>query len=290
MRLQSDFRSLNCGLFFLLAATYITQPVPTMAQSFCGPVTLASFNGTNGQYPATGVTFDSHGNMYGTTAQGGPTFNPIGPGVLSDGLGTIWRYTPSAGLTSLFSFSGATSPSNNGYHPLTPVSIDAQGNIFGSTYYGGNDFTPDLNNHLGWGTLFKFSAAGQFTTLREFSGPDGANPVGMLLDAQGNLFGVTTVGGLNWDPGLGSFGLGTVFELAANGTFTNPVLFSEQNGGGTITGGLVGDGLGNYYGTTYQGGSNGKGSIFKYSPSGGVTTLVNFNGVNGMLPFCLACL
>ena len=285
MRLRNDCRGLNRGVFpLLLAATCLTQTVPAMAQNFCGPNTLVSFNGTNGQYPGIGVTFDSHGNMFGTTEQGGASFNPLGPGVLNDGLGTIWRYTPGAGLTTLFSFSGADSPANNGYRPLTPLLIDAQGNLFGSTLYGGNDFTPDINNDLGEGTLFEFSAAGQFTTLRKFSGPDGSNPVGMVRDAQGNLIGVTSQGGLNWDPGLGSFGLGTLFQLAPDGTFTNPVLFSEQNGGGNITGGLAGDGLGNYYGTTYQGGSTGKGSIFRYSPSSGVTTLVNFNGANGMLP------
>ena len=284
MRLRNDFRGLDRGLFLFLAATYMTQPLPVTAQSFCGPNTLASFNGTNGQYPVAGVTFDNHGNMFGTTEQGGASFNPLGPGVLNDGLGTIWRYTPGSGLSTLFSFSGNDSPANNGYRPLTPLSIDAQGNLFGSTLYGGNDFTPDINNHLGLGTLFEFSAAGQFTILRKFSGPDGANPVGLLRDAQSNLIGVTSQGGADWNPGLGSFGLGTVFELAPDGTFTNPVLFSQQNGGGNISGGLVGDGLGNYYGTTYQGGSSGNGSIFKYSPSSGVTTLFNFNGVNGMLP------
>ena len=284
MRLLNDFRHLHRGLFLLIAATSIIRPAPVMAQSFCGPVTLMNFNGTNGQYPVAGVTFDSQGNMFGTTAQGGASFNPLGSSVISDGLGTIWEYSSTAGFTSLFSFSGATSPSNNGDHPLTPLLIDSQGNLYGTTYLGGNDFQPDLLDEFGWGTLFKFSPAGQLTTLYEFSGPDGINPIGMIRDSQGNLVGVTSQGGANWNPGLGDFGLGTLFQLPQNGLFTNPVLFTEQNGGGTITGGLVSDGLGNYYGTTYQGGTSGKGSIFKYSLAGGVTTLVNFNGLNGMLP------
>ena len=284
MRLLTDLSGHSKrGLLYVVAMTLILQPLPVMAQSFCGPVTLVSFNGINGQYPASGVTFDSQANIYGTTAQGGPSFNPLGSSSVSDGLGTIWKYSPSAGLTSLFSFSGTVSPANNGYRPLTPVLIDAQGNLYGTTYYGGNDFSPDFNNDFGWGTIFKLSAAGQFTILHEFSGPDGANPVGMLLDSQGNLFGTTALGGLNWDPALGDFGIGTIFEYSAGGTFSNPVLFSSSNGGGNVTAGLVADGLGNFYGTSYEGGSSGRGSIFKYSPANGLTTLVNFTGTNGIL-------
>ena len=268
----------------ILAATFILPTLPGAAQDFCGPVTLVNFNGINGQYPAAGVIFDPQGNMYGTTAQGGPSFNPLSGSVLSNGLGTVWKYAPGAGLTSLFSFSGTATPSNNGYRPLTPLVMDAQGSLYGTTYYGGIDFTPDINGHLGWGTVFKLSAAGQFTELHQFSGPEGANPVGMLIDSQGNLFGTTWQGGLNWTPSLGDFGLGTVFERASDGTFSNPVLFSSGNGGGNISGGLVSDGQGNFYGTTYQGGSQGRGSLFKYSQATGLTTLVNFTGTNGMLP------
>jgi uncharacterized repeat protein (TIGR03803 family) len=285
MRLIPDLCGHVASKSLCILATILALPPSTaLAQSFCGPNTLVSFNGINGQYPAAGVTFDSNGNMYGTTAQGGPAFNPLASTVLADGLGTIWKFTPSAGLNTLFSFSGATSPGNNGYRPLTPIVVDSQGNLYGTTIYGGNDFTPDINGHLGWGLVFKFSAAGQFSLVHEFSGPDGANPVGMIIDSQGNLFGATSQGGLNWDPGLGDFGLGTVFEYSSAGTFTNPVLFSSANGGGTISGGLVEDALGNLYGTTYEGGSNGQGSIFRYSPSSGLTTLVNFTGANGSLP------
>src|ERR1700746_4065285 len=110
---------------FLGVVTMALLPSPSVAQSFCGPVTAINFNGTNGQYPAAGVIFDSQGTMYGTTSQGGPSFNPIGSnGALNDGLGTIWKYAPSAGLTQLFAFSGSTSPSNNGYRPLTPLVMD----------------------------------------------------------------------------------------------------------------------------------------------------------------------
>jgi uncharacterized repeat protein (TIGR03803 family) len=203
MRL-SHLRSFLASQAVLFLGLVITafHPIPVIAQNFCGPVTLVNFNGINGQYPASGVTFDSQGNMYGTTAQGGPSFNPIGSnGILNYGLGTLWKYSPGAGLTSLFSFNGSTSPSNNGYRPLMPLVMDGQGNLYGTTYYGGNDFFPD-NSHFGWGTIFKYSSAGQFSTLHEFSGPEGANPVGVLLDSQANLWGTTWQGGLGWNPTL----------------------------------------------------------------------------------------
>jgi uncharacterized repeat protein (TIGR03803 family) len=281
--LPGSYSRQKYGLLCVFATTFLLQPSAGFAQSFCGPVTLINFNGINGQYPAAGVTFDSQGNMYGTTAQGGPSFNPIGNnGILNDGLGTIWKFSPAAGLATLFSFSGATTPSNNGYRPLTPLVVDAQGNLYGTTYFGGNDFFPD-NNHLGFGTVFKLSAAGAFTMLHEFSGPEGANPVGLLMDPQANLWGTTWQGGANWNPTLGNFGLGTLFEYSG-GAFSNPVVFTQANGGDDTDAGLTPDGLGNYYGTTYQGGNSGRGTIFKYSPGNGLTTLFNFNGTNGMLP------
>jgi uncharacterized repeat protein (TIGR03803 family) len=279
-----SFLALQAVLFLGLVITAF-HPIPVSAQNFCGPVTLVNFNGTNGQYPASGVTFDSQGNMYGTTAQGGPSFNPIGSnGILNYGLGTLWKYSPGAGLTSLFSFNGSTSPSNNGYRPLTPLVMDGQGNLYGTTYYGGNDFFPD-NSHFGWGTIFKYSSAGQFSTLHEFSGPEGANPVGVLLDSQANLWGTTWQGGLGWNPTLGNFGLGTIFEYSSGGTLTNPLLFSTTNGGGNAAAGLTADGQGNYYGTTYEGGTNGFGTLFQYdSATNQLTTLVNFTRTNGSLP------
>jgi uncharacterized repeat protein (TIGR03803 family) len=271
-------------LFYALVATAILQPLAATAQSFCGPTTLINFNGTNGQYPAAGVTFDSLDNMYGTTAQGGPTFNPIGPGALNLGLGTIWKYSPSAGFSSLFAFSGNSSPGNNGYRPLNALVLDAQGNLYGTTYFGGNDFTPDANNHFGWGVLFKYSSAGNFSVLNKFSGPDGANPVGLTIN-QGNLWGTTWQGGINWNPSLGNFGLGTVFEYTSGSGVTNPVLFSGSNGGGNIAAGVTPDGQGNYYGTTYEGGPGGFGTLFKYSSvTNQLSTLVNFNRTNGSLP------
>jgi uncharacterized repeat protein (TIGR03803 family) len=242
---------------------------PAGAQSFCGPTTPINFNGSNGSYPYSGVSFDSRGNMYGTTTNGG-----------ASGLGTVWKYTSSAELTQLFNFSGSSSPSNNGDRPMSPLLIDSQGNLYGTTSYGGNNFSGDGS---GYGTLFTLSSNGRFTELHQFSGSDGDNPLGaLILDSAGNLWGTTFQGGTGWNP-PNQYGDGTVFKYS-NGTVTNPVLFNI-NDGENVNGGIATDGT-SYYGTTYQGGANSFGTLFQYnSTTGQLTTLFNFNRYpNGSYP------
>src|ERR1700751_1774842 len=255
----------------LLVGLVITalHPAPAGAQSFCGRTTSINYNDSNGSYPYSGVSFDSHGNMYGTTTNGG-----------ASGLGTVWKYTSSAGLTQLFNFSGSSSPSNNGDRPMSPLLIDSQGNIYGTTYFGGNNFSGDGS---GYGTLFKLSSSGQFTELHQFSGTDGDNPLGaLILHSSGKLWGTTFQGGTGGNP-PNQAGDGTVFKYS-NGIVTNPVLFNI-NDGENVQGGMATDGT-SYYGTTYQGGANSFGTLFQYnSTTGQLTTLFNFNRYpNGSYP------
>jgi uncharacterized repeat protein (TIGR03803 family) len=242
---------------------------PALGQTYCGPNTVVNFNSSNGAYPYAGVSFDSQWNMYGTTENGG-----------ASGFGTVWKYTSSAGLTQLFNFSGSSSPSNNGDRPMSPLLIDSHGNLYGTTYFGGNSFSADGS---GYGTLFKLSSSGQFTELHQFSGTDGDNPLGaLILDSSGNLWGTTFQGGTGWNP-PNQYGDGTIFKYSS-GTVTNPVLF-DINNGENIQGGMATDGT-SYYGTTYQGGANSFGTLFQYNPTNGqLTTLFNFNRYpNGSYP------
>ena len=217
------------GILFRGLIIIAFHPTQALAQNFCGPNTPVNFNGSNGSYPYAGVTFDSAGNMYGTTTNGG-----------ASGLGTVWKYTSSAGLTQLFNFSGSSSPSNNGDRPMSPLLIDSQANLYGTTYYGGNNFSGDGS---GYGTVFKLSHSGQFTELHQFSGPDGANPIGAeLLDSQGNLWGTTFQGGNGFNS-LGNNGYGTILKYS-NGTVTNPVLFNIYDGENTY-GGMATNGTNN---------------------------------------------
>jgi uncharacterized repeat protein (TIGR03803 family) len=157
-------------------------------------------NHTDGARPAAGVVFDTQGNLYGTTENGGA----FGGG---NGLGTVYELSPSAeGLwieQVLHSFTGGLT-NGDGDYPVSSLIMDTGGNLYGTTSAGG---VPN------YGTVFEFTRAGggwAELLLHTFSAPpsDGGNPVGSLLfDAAGNLYGTTSYGGT-------SFLYGTIFQIA----------------------------------------------------------------------------
>jgi uncharacterized repeat protein (TIGR03803 family) len=142
------------------------------------------------------------------------------------------------------------------------------GNFYGTTLGGGAN---------GWGTVFKISpGGGPVKTLYSFCSQsgctDGANPYAALVQAtDGNLYGTTRDGGAN--------NQGTVFRITPSGTLTTLYSFCSQSGctDGTNTQAALVQGTdGNLYGTTYAGGANSLGTIFKITPSGTLTTLYSF--------------
>lgn len=101
---------------------------------------------------------------------------------------------------------------------------------------------------------------------------------GLLLDANGNLFGTTSQGGLV-NKACGSSGCGTVFKVTPTGTETVLYSFTGTSGDGSIpSSGLTPDASGNFYGTTIAGGDNGNGTVFKMAPNGSETVLYKFTG------------
>jgi len=206
--------------------------------------TLATFTGTNGSGPTGSLTFDAAGNLYGTTTSGG-----------NGNRGTVFKLDGISGaLTTLATFTGT-----NGAIPRGDLSLDATGNLYGTTLDGG------ANNR---GTVFKLGAnGGTLTTLATFTGTNGGNPFGSLtLDAAGNLFGTTGSGGAS--------GAGTVFKLGADGgALTTLASFTGENGANPF-GSLTFDAAGNLYGTTTGGGSNGNGTVFRLSDTGFVVPTV----------------
>jgi len=198
--------------------------------------TLVSFNGPNGQYPYAGLVRDAQGNLYGTTEDGG-----------ANGVGTVFKLAAGSNtLTTLASFNGTT-----GKDPRSRLVLDAQGNLLGTTLVGGA---------FNRGTVFELAAGSNtLTTLASFNGTNGfGSETGLVLDAQGNLYGTTTVGGAN--------DRGTVFELAAgSNTLTTLASFNGANGSQPVTG-LVLDAQGNLYGATARGGANDRGTVFELSP------------------------
>jgi uncharacterized repeat protein (TIGR03803 family) len=219
--------------------------------------TLATFNGTNGAYPEAGLILDGAGNMYGTTYG---TYGGAPPGD-----GTVFKVPAGGGaVTTLATFNGS-----NGANPCAGLIADAEGNLYGTTYYGGAS---------GYGTVFKVPAGGgAVITLSTFNGSNGANPEGGLItDAVGNLYGTSSSGG-NWN-------CGTVFRVpAGGGSVTTLAAFTGANGAEPASS-LIMDGAGNLYGTTYSAGSSGYGTVFKIRGMGFPITLASFNNSNGANP------
>jgi len=113
-----------------------------------------------------------------------------------------------------------------------------------------------------------------FTVLYSFPWLNGANPyAGLVRDAAGNLYGTTFDGG--------AYGYGTVFKVDPTDQETVLHSFTGGNDGGAPYGGLVRDKAGNLYGTTYQGGGSGVGTVFKMDTSGTETVLYSFTGTSG---------
>jgi uncharacterized repeat protein (TIGR03803 family) len=229
-----------------------------------GQVTTLNFlnylSAPMGANPICGMTLGADGNFYGVTQNGG-----------SSGVGTIFKMTPAGALTTLVSFTGTTG-SFIGSYPRAALTLGADGNFYGTTATGGAS---------GFGTIFKVTPAGALTTLVQFTGTTGAypgsTPIGALTQAaDGTLFGTTSLGGVN--------NLGTAFKVTTTATFTSLAAFSGTTGttlGSSPKGALTLMPDGNFYGTTQSGGLNSSGTIFLITPTGALTTLVNFTGTTG---------
>jgi uncharacterized repeat protein (TIGR03803 family) len=214
---------------------------------------------TDGTNPQAGLAADAKGNLYGTTLEGG-----------ENGYGTIFKLAPSGSETILYNFP------NDGadrFQPDENLTLDNKGDVYGVTSYGGT------NNA---GLAFEVSADGAYTVLYNFgeSATDASIPKSSLtLDSNGNLYGTSQAGGSNNE--------GTVFELSpkANGSWTENVLYSFSTSAGSVPeAGVTFATGGSLYGTTYDGGSGGCGTVFELSPNGTLTTLFTFNGTDGAYP------
>jgi uncharacterized repeat protein (TIGR03803 family) len=195
------------------------------------------------------------GHYYGTTTRGG-----------AHGRGAIFRMSPAGQLTTLVSFTGE-SGQTKGEAPDTGLVLGADGALYGATLAGGA---------LGFGTLFKVTTGGVFTTLVEFSGTTGqargSVPGDLVIASDGYLYGTTQAGGAN--------DLGTIFRYGPLGLFTTLAEFTGTSGarpGATPLGGLVASGS-VLYGVTQSGGNHDLGTVFKIQLAGtGFSTLYHFN-------------
>jgi uncharacterized repeat protein (TIGR03803 family) len=243
----------GCGTVFKLTPAGGGEWTETVLYSFLG-------NGMDGQEPLAALTFDTTGNLYGTTSQGG-----LGA------VGTVFELSPQSDgawkESVVRSFRG-----NDGQYPQGTLIFDSLGNLYGTTSSGGPYRT---------GTIFELSPqSGDSWTMQtlyifDVLSRHGKYPVsGLVFDSVGNLYGTTEYGG--------QFGGGTIFELmpGESGKWTQKVLHSFADGQGTDgefpLAGPVLDSKGNLYGATTSGGSGvcnnsfypGCGTVFELVPKG----------------------
>jgi len=218
---------------------------------------LYSFQGgSDGAIPFGNVVFDAAGNLYGTTSIGGHShINCLA------GCGTIYRLsrTTSGGVHErvLHRFLDAFS---EGAEPRTGLVIDAAGNLYGTTYYGGN---PSCASN-GCGTVFELTldSGPHLDTLLVFNGTNGAFPrAGITLDGNGTLFSAATSGG--------ALNKGTVFSMTnTSGSWKLGNVYSFDGLNGLEPSGTLAlDSEGNLYGTAYEGGANDWGAVFQLIPN-----------------------
>ena len=225
--------------------------------------TLSDFTGASGavkgRYP-NGLLRGGDGAFYGTTSQGG-----------AGDFGTVFRVTTGGVFTTLAQMSnlGGAAP---GHYPLVGLIVGSDGAFYGTTNQGG------ASDH---GVVFRVTAAGGYTSVVEFTGAvDPAKPLtpiaGMTRGGDGAFYGTSSEGG--------AFGFGTIFKITPGGALTTLVHFTGTGGaarGSDPRGGLRLAGDRNFYGATVYGGAGDFGSVFKMTPTGALTTLVEFTGTVG---------
>jgi uncharacterized repeat protein (TIGR03803 family) len=257
---------------------------------------LYSFNCTpiyrdgpsNGFYPMGSLIFDSNGNLYGTTSQGGAGGCLDASGYYI-GCGIVFELSPSANSWTEKTIYNFVPSNHDGQSPMADLIFDSAGNLYGTTKFGGYW---NAGYGIGLGTVFTLQPRGNGTwsesIIYAFDGlNDGGFPTsGLIFDAAGNLYGTT--GGIYGGPG-------SVFKLSPVGgrkwTETTLALPSDSVFSGSAAA-LTMDAAGNLFGTmrysyAYPGApppwTGGNGAIFELSPnsSGGYTTSILYSFTGG---------
>ncbi len=253
------------------------------AQAQTYDVIHAFTGGPDGGLPGTSLIMDRGGNLYGSTASNPGSFGGVFK-LARRGAGWV--------VTTLHVFEGTEGSGT------TTLILGPDGSVYGTNRVGGGGGSC---SQVGCGTIFKLTPPATVchsvdcpwsaTILYRFTGQaDGGNPMGIVFDPAGNLYGATQGGGTSTN--CGRPGCGVVFELSpSNGSWTESVLHNftgAPDDGYQPYAGVIRDSGGNLYGTTNGGGSNQGGTAYQLSPSGSgwaETILHNFeNGPRGSAP------
>jgi uncharacterized repeat protein (TIGR03803 family) len=228
---------LLCSVFFLCA-------LPVVGQTFS---VLANYSGT--QQGGNSLVQAADGNLYGTTVYGGTADK-----------GTVYRITTAGTMTTLYNFC-SLSACADGSEPFFGLTLGTDGNLYGTTNFGGTD---------NFGTIFKITLNGTLTTLHSFDNDDGCTPQGGVMLANNGFFYGTTLN-------CGATDHGTLFAIKPNGAFHTLYNFRRDSlhGGNPYTAPMQASD-GNLYGVTYDGGVSDGGVVYKVTPSNAVSNIYNF--------------
>jgi len=287
------------GTLYGTLQTQLSGEGSVFETSLTGAVTqIYGFTGDDGETPQSGLSLGFDGNFYGTTEMGGPLR-----------FGTVFKVTPGGGMTVLYEFQngadggypwtppiqapdgniyGATNAGNSPgmAYKITPSGmfsviatlpsktqapfiLGADGNLYGTTPYGGTG---------NFGTVFQLTTKGKLKILHSFSSTEGQHPSGPVLQAaDGKLYGTTPWGGTN--------GLGTVYVMATSGAgFKMLHQFATLDGVNPSSGMVQGSDKFLYSVSNY-GGTNGQGTLFKINTTGKTfSVLYNFDTPDGAQP------
>jgi uncharacterized repeat protein (TIGR03803 family) len=225
--------------------------------------TLGNFNtlygftdGADGGEPYGDLIMASDGKLYGMTNNGGDS-----------GSGTIFRCDTLGSVATIYSFKGST----DGLNPYASL-VQLKNNLYGMTSAGGK---------YGNGNIFSCTLTGSEKNLFDMGAPivNGNSPFGHIIQGfDGSYY------GMNYQ--AGDSGAGIIFNYSYSGGLKALYSFDGTANGGNPYGSLIQGKDSNLYGMTSQGGTSGKGTLFKCSTSGILATLYSFTGgSDGGVPY-----
>jgi uncharacterized repeat protein (TIGR03803 family) len=219
-------------------------------------IVLHSFSGTDGSYPGGGLTLATNGNYYGTTVMGG-----------TNNFGVLYSITTAGTLTVLHNFAGGS----DGEYPYGPPIQATDGNFYGAT-----SGTPDSSNGA---TIYKLTSTGVYSVIFTFSeSTTGVGVYGLVQGSDGDLYAPANADG--------AYNAGTIVKVSTAGVLKETHTFNPDNDGGYGPIYPVAPPIqasdGNLYGTTHDGGTDGKGTLYEIVASTfGVKILYNFDSSSG---------